>query len=121
MELDETIRKTDQEVHMQAGAISEGGKQGRHSRFAHLLSFETIYRNSQHIEKYEHKLLKSEEAQRTMQLRSIDSQISELDETNARLFETIKSHVKANKNMEKSIQELELEQIEYKQRLVNGI
>jgi hypothetical protein len=67
-ELNETIRKTDQEVHMQAGVIPQSGAQGRHSRFAHLLSFETIYRNSQHIEKFEHKFLKSEHAKKTMKV-----------------------------------------------------
>lgn len=92
-----------------------------HSRFAHLLSFETIYRNAQHIEKYQHKLLKSEEAQKTMKVKSVETEISELDETNVRLFDTIKSHVKANKNLEKEIQEMEMQQLEYKDRVRNCI
>jgi hypothetical protein len=99
---------------MQAGVIPKSGLQGRHSRFAHLLSFETIYRNSQHIEKFEHKFLKSEAAKKTMQVASVKSQINDLDETNCRLFDTIKSHVKANKKLEEGIREMEMQQLEYK-------
>lgn len=44
-----------------------------------------------------------------MKVKSVETQISELDETNVRLFETIKSHVKANKTMEKSVRDMELQ------------
>ena len=44
-----------------------------------------------------------------MKVKSVEAEISELDETNVRLFDTIKSHVKANKNIEKEIQDMEIQ------------
>ena len=36
-----------------------------------------------------------------MKVKSVEAEIKDLDETNVRLFDTIKSHVKANKTIEK--------------------
>ena len=82
---------------MQTGMLSQGGKQGISSRFAHQLSFETLYRNSIHLESFEDKLVQTDDAKATMDLPLINEHIDGLNEVEMKMFATIKSHVKGFK------------------------
>jgi hypothetical protein len=67
------IKKLDQEVHMKAGTMPKGGKDGAHARFVYQLSFETLYRNSIELEKLEKDFSNEEQGKNKLKVKDIDN------------------------------------------------